>query len=592
MKEIFIEYQNEIYSHSVLPFESVHSICYKFFEKKNINENYENVDCFYDGIMVEKKLSLEGFSEKIINDNKCSSNITLKILDKQKGGSNFFSFAKKNLVLVIIIFIIALIPIFVLPLGFKPTIAAFIQVILDKSFKTIAKYLVCDLHKFTLVNRLSFFITILKYVAFFIMIFVGLTFPLLLVCITMKGQSLFDDPLKMCGAINAGKISGLVLTIIYFFYYFCFRAGNLILKPIILLFKKNYITNTLFVPLLMSLLKFYDTSKYFVMYLIFPFNLFIVPYFIYLSAAVPAYQLFIRSMEELGCKMDIKSFTDKMVKGMQGYMKDKEKCCDKSSESDEAAEKKFKEDWEKYEKDAKEKQELFDQIRRKPDKVCLEKDSSCCQPEMLKTIGDAFMLMFSNGMMSDLIKNSGFYPIYALVTQGFYESALEYYEELNSILTASTERKIQYLHDIQATKGTKINKDLKKYIDLYLYNQDEDYFEKIMDMLGAKSNFIKDINNNIQEIEDLMVAFSKENSTVYTPGGNTVFKQVMKILFVDSFCNMAEHSKFMRIAFNQLEGVDRVVDMLKAGTSAGCFTSVCYFIVLIVLIALGIFGVY
>ena len=56
MKEIFIEYQNEKSSHSVIPFESVHSICYKFFEKKNINENYENVDCFYDGIMVEKKL--------------------------------------------------------------------------------------------------------------------------------------------------------------------------------------------------------------------------------------------------------------------------------------------------------------------------------------------------------------------------------------------------------------------------------------------------------------------------------------------------------------------------------------------------------
>ncbi len=589
MKEILIEYQNQTYNHSVLPFESVHSICNKFCQSKNINES--DIDLFYDGTIIHKDISLEGFFESNISSLQKTDidNSSFTVLHKQKGGGNFFSFASKNIVLVIVIFIIALIPVFLLPLGFKPTVAAFIQVILDKSYKTIAKYLICDLHKFTLAKRIGFFITILKYVAFFIMIFVGITFPLILVCITMKGQSLFDDPLKMCGAINAGKISGLVLSIIYFFYYFCFRAGNIILKPLILFFKKSYITNTLFVPFLMWLLKLYDSSKYFVMFLLFPFNIFVAPYFIYLSAAVPAYQLFLNSMEELGCKMNIKSFTDKMVKGMETYMKEK---TFESEDSEKSAEKKFKDDWEKYEKDAKEKQDLFDQIRRKPDKVCLEKDSGCCHPEMLKSIGDAFMSMFSNNMTSDLIKSSGFYPIYALVTQGFYESALEYYLEMNKIMTEPIDKKIQYLHDVLATKGSKIDKELKKYIDLYLYNQDQDYFDKIMDMMGGKNNFPKELEENIQEIENLMVKFASDNKTVYTPGGNTLFKQVMKVLFVDTFCNIAEHSKFMRVALSELEGVDRVVDMLKAGTSAGCFTSVCYFIVLIVLIALGIFGVY
>ena len=113
-----------------------------------------------------------------------------------------------------------------------------------------------------------------------------------------------------------------------------------------------------------------------------------------------------------------------------------------------------------------------------------------------------------------------------------------------------------------------------------------------MDMMGGKNNFPKEIEENIQEIENLMVKFASDNKTIYTPGGSTLFKQVMKVLFVDTFCNIAEHSKFMRVALSELEGVDRVVDMLKAGTSAGCFTSICYFIVLIVLIALGIFGVY
>ncbi len=39
MKEILIEYQNQTYNHSVLPFESVHSICNKFCQSKNINES-------------------------------------------------------------------------------------------------------------------------------------------------------------------------------------------------------------------------------------------------------------------------------------------------------------------------------------------------------------------------------------------------------------------------------------------------------------------------------------------------------------------------------------------------------------------------
>ena len=88
-----------------------------------------------------------------------------------------------------------------------------------------------------------------------------------------------------------------------------------------------------------------------------------------------------------------------------------------------------------------------------------------------------------------------------------------------------------------------------------------------------------------------MIIYSKENSSVYIPG-NTLFKTIMKILFLDIFCNVVTTSTTTKDIVLKMGKIHEVVDMLKSGSATGLFMSCIYFLTVIILIACGIFNVF
>jgi transcription elongation GreA/GreB family factor len=94
------------------------------------------------------------------------------------------------------------------------------------------------------------------------MIYVVITFPLILLCITVKGHSIKDDPKSMCKAINAGSISGIVLTMIFLLMYIGLRTGNYIMGYIIKLFGYIPPLNMTINPILLTLLNLFNKYKY------------------------------------------------------------------------------------------------------------------------------------------------------------------------------------------------------------------------------------------------------------------------------------------------------------------------------------------
>ena len=94
--------------------------------------------------------------------------------------------------------------------------------------------MVCNLGKVTLFSRIGFFLSFIKYVMFTLMIYVLITFPLILFCITLKGHNVLDNPQSMCGAISTGSLVGLILTAIYAMMYIGFRFGDYLIDFFIL----------------------------------------------------------------------------------------------------------------------------------------------------------------------------------------------------------------------------------------------------------------------------------------------------------------------------------------------------------------------
>ena len=306
-------------------FSSINSIINKYIQHNNLDSSYCSSDDFYvdyNGIYLNRNYSLEKYN---ITDGN-----TIQLHKVIKGGSNFFSFAVKNYFLVFVVFLIAFLPVIILPLGIIPSIGNLIKVIIDKSVDQVGKYLICVLGKKTLFKRFKFLIYLIKYVIFILMIYIVITFPLVLLCVTLKGQSIFDSPKSICGGVSTGKTAGTILTMIYVGIFLTMRAAKLIFGPIIYLFKKNYYTNMLFNPIFKFLLGIFESIKYIPINLFYPFNAFFVPYFSFLTLSVPAFKIILTMLSKLGCsklspsgmipelKKQLASFTDSIKKSNEG----------------------------------------------------------------------------------------------------------------------------------------------------------------------------------------------------------------------------------------------------------------------------------
>jgi len=290
---IIIQYNNENKTIITKEFISIHSIINQYLNENNIKEDIDNLFITFNGKPLSINFSLEKYD---------ITNNSLLILEKKnKGGNGFFSFVMQHPFLVVFSFIIALLPIFILPMGFIPSISSLIVQIIKKSTDTLGHYLVCVLGKKTLFNRINLLLKFLELTIYFIMVYVIITIPLALLCTTLKGYTLEANPLSMCDPIKKSTTIGFILTIVFISIYLLYRFGNIAISFLIGIFKKYYYLDTLVNPILSTILKVYNNFKYIPVYIIPFIGVGIKAYFIVLNIEVNVIKMIFESISELGC---------------------------------------------------------------------------------------------------------------------------------------------------------------------------------------------------------------------------------------------------------------------------------------------------
>lgn len=556
--KIYIKYENKKVKVITNNYESIASIINKL-SLNNINDYFLD----YNGLYLNCDYSLEKYNFK--------DDVVLTLNKKKRGGSSFFSFIAKNPFTVALCLVIALLPIFILPLGFIPSVATLIAIILKKSTITLGKYLVCTLGKTTLFSRMTLLIDIIKYVIFILMIFVIITFPLIVLCITMKGHSIMDNPKNMCDAIKSGNTAGMILTAIYVIIYTIFRGGNFIFNPLIYICKQFYILNMLFVPIFKAFISMYNSFKYIGVYLIPFIGGGLSAYFTFLGYAISALQIILSTVTEIGCKTEFSAdaFTKLIMKKINGK-----------------------------ENDVKDENINEEPIFFNKSVFCKDDNIKCCSPNNYINIADALSSLIKNSLSAAILKTTGLFPAFILFIEAFYESALVRLDSAEDLATLGMNEKRIYLYKILEEQMDKISATTKKLIEEFLNSGNEtligDIKKNIANIFPPQSNTeqkIHDIKSKLEFLENNMIEYANLDKSKYVPG-KSLFKTIFKIIFVDIFCNVSSTSRSSTEIIKEMGDAVEVVDMLKAGTSTGVFMSIIYFITFIILIICGIFNVY
>ena len=570
--KIYIKYLDNKILINTTNYQSINSIINDYITAHNITDNINDFFIDYNGKYLNPDFSLETYN---IEDNMI---VTLN--KRVKGGDGGFgSFAKKHPLLVTFCFLISILPIIILPMGFMSAFASFLKIMISKGLASIGKYLVCDLGKITLYKRMNLIISIFKYLIFALMIYVIITFPLIILCITLKGHSITEDPKKMCKPINVGTLSGIILTCVYFLIYLLLRCGNYILNPIIDFFKKYYISNTLIVPILKAILGFYNSTKYVPVFSTPVIGQGIAGYFLALNAGSKAVNLVLKTVTKIGCSFDIPK---------ADFLKNLKDQKTQKGGADIYIEKSNIKDIKKVEKIKK----------RTIDPICKKNVVSCCNPKNFFKIGELLNNVLQSTTIAMTVKGAGLFPSLMLCVQALYESALSELDETEDYLTKSLEERKFYLRKLLEEKVDIMSKKLKEMISTFLKNSDEDIFSEIKLELdyefpldGSDKAFKSEIKQKMYESEQIMIDFALTDDFVYIPGGS-LFKTMMKVILIDGICNVFSTAESVPGVIKDMGQIQEVVDMLKAGTSAGAYVGVFYLITFIILIICAIFKVF
>lgn len=567
---IYIKYELNKTIFKTISYQSIKSIIYKYLELNNISDDIDNYFLDYNGTYLNNDYSLEKYN---IN------NQTILTLNKKiKGGSTM------NRILIIILgIVIGLIPIFILPLGFIPLTAGLIKVIVEKSINTVCKYLVCTLGKVTLYSRIKFFLIIIKYTTFILMIYVLMTFPLILFCISLKGHSILDNPKSMCGAISAGSTTGIVLTMIFIMIYACFKFGDYLINFFIYIFKFTYITNTTINPSLQSLLKLYDKLKYLPIKVIPIIGQGMTAYFTGLGMLLKIVNVVLSSVQKLGCRLQLnkQDFLKDIMSGVKSLKKGKHSHKSGSSSDDDSS--------------SGNQTSTFGVNNI----ICEPDMNKCCAAENYVFIGDALSFLLDNGITAGIIKMFKVYPAFVLIVEALYDAGLDRLGYDTGLYGPLYEQKI-YLNRILEKDIDKLTDITKDLIYTFLTEGKQELIPKIKNALDTDLDIPVDqqkideankIKTKIDDLEEKMIYYSKRENAAYIVGGS-LFKTIFKFIFVNVFCNVVTTAKSSEDVINKMGDISEMVDMLKAGSSSGLFTSVIYLIAIIVLLFCGLFGVF
>ncbi len=563
--------------------------------KKELNiNNYVSIQSIISQYLVENKLInvidnyFLDYNGSYLNNNYCLEkyNITedsiLNLNDKIRGGSSFFSYVASNPIQVFIAFIIALLPMAILPLGFIPLTSTLIKVIIESSLDGLGKYLVCNLGKTTLYKRLKIFLVIVKYTIFILMIFVIITFPLLILCVTLKGHSIVDSPKSMCGGINAGNTAGLVLTMVFVMIYFGLRVGNYILGFFIKLFGKVNFLDWLFNPFLIWILNLFNQFKYLPISFM---TLGIVgSYHIFIMTVMPSLQVFLGTVSDVGCK-SIKDSS--FMKSVETQINNMKKNLDvdslnvsttsnlnipiiaKLNNNNNAA-------------------DLF----KTENPMCKEEKSKCCSPENFIEIADNVYKILNNKVFQGKLMELGVFPAFILFTEALYEGAIDNMG-YDNFTNKNYEEKKMFLRKLLMDETNKLSVETKKLISEFLNTDNEELInsiqEKIAKNIPKEVNYSKvtELKSKINDLEELMI----DKKPSYEKG-KSLFKTIFKHLFLNIFCNVVTTANSAQDIISKSGEISEMIEMLKAGSATGTIIAVFYFITFIVLIICGIFNIF
>ena len=579
--KIYIKYINNKSLINTNNYQSINSIINEYLNNNSINEN--EIDSYfldYNGIILNKDNCLEKY--EIIE------NSLLNLNRKIKGGNS----NKNKFIIIGVALLFSLFPIFLLPLGFFPSLASLIKIIINKGLESLGRFLACDLGKITMLKRMRTLIFIIKYIIFILLIFVVITFPLILLCISLKGHSILDDPKSMCKPISMGNLAGLILTSVYMLYYVGFRCGKMVLNPIINFCKQYYILNTLINPILNAILNIYNKFKYIPITFIPFIGVAIVNYGKLFDLGLPLFQKMLMTISDLGCKgkFDISKLKNSINKDINKTVNEAENK-NKNNENNENNE---------INENINESLLVF---AKDPylGNICEKSKSECCSPELFIQIGDILSEIASNGASAMPLKSSNLYTLFILLIQALYEHVLSDLDELENMWKSNYETKKIYLQKLLFNKTNTLTNSTKDLIKDYINNEDEKKIEEIKNALKInipnmkKSNnnldLISSVNAKLKYVEDLMIEYSKEKGTKYVPG-KSLFKTIFKMIMLNSFCNVLTTTNSSLDVIREMGDVKEFADMIKAGSASGTFTSILYFITVIILIVCSIFKVF
>lgn len=515
-------------------YQSINSIIYQYFTK--INKSNSELKL---GLGLDLELELNNYfldyNGQVLNGNyslekyNIEENSILKLHRKQKGGSKYSNLIKNPLV-GFIIFLIVIMPVALLPSGFLPMISVLLKKILENSFNTLGKYLVCVLGKKTLYKRCSSIIVIIKYVLYIFLVYVVISFPLIILCIALKRKKITDSIASACSAINVGSLAGIVLTMFYFLFYCFYRGAETVGKFLISIFKQFSPTNIILVPILQNLLSLFGKIKHFPVYAVPIIGGALSGYHSMLELLPEYVTIFLSTIVDVGCSPSgNNNFANKLLKNMtnMGCNKIRKCCSDKS-----------------IPEPTKKKEEPPPNF--KGDEICeIDNNFECCSDKNLSKIGNLLLTLLKTPSTNLKIVDSGYFYQYLFVVEGFFDGAIK---------------------------------------ELCIKNNESSEKNSII-------SSIKSYKEKIREINKFGEDFSKMDGSVYDTG-DSLFKTLFKMLFLSIFCNVSSTSRSTQAMIPQLGGFKDIIDMLKSGSSTGMIIMLFYVLTVIILCICSLFNVF
>lgn len=593
------------------PLESILSIKSKICHDLLNGRDPDSIQLYFN----QKLLKNEDYGDKM----GWKENDHLLVHNKRKGGGLW-----KKIIYYIIVFLIFLIPIFVLPMALDALSSNFLTEIMISVSKQMQSYLVCELKLTTLPGRIRWVINLIKYFFFIMFTYVVITVPIVMICLAVKGKTLESPPLSLCSPLGVGTTTGLIFTVIYFIFYFSFRFSDASLIPLMEYSKTNFLTNVLVRPILSLFYKIFNFIKFTGVYLI-PFGIGVsaFKYHRILDNFLPVLFGILTSISQVGCQENINmSKLKNLFKNSLSKLTNKNKNKNENSNNNENNNNHNNETNEpqnikmNVNKDILNiqfKNNMIDNFGinqqlsalrnelKYENPICKKKEGTCCNIKMIGVIADSLYQTIENPIIKTSLILSDVYLTAILVTEGLYKTMMFYAPVNLEIGDGSLTQKKINLKKIVMEDNMFLNESLTNKINMILSdhnstNEDvNNIYNNIVNYLHkdniTNADKLKEIEGKITQIEAEAYSYSNLIGGKFTLGESRT-KEYLVMFLVQSICNIFESSNSGAQLINQLGGVNIFIDIMKSSSAAGTIIVFFYIITVIVLVICGIIGVY